>query len=82
MIGAVRKLIIFTAMVKRLINSSRNERVTLQVYDTCLQMFLFFGLCKEKTVSLVPCFLLTYAAVLHFLLYKGTPLSETADTIV
>jgi hypothetical protein len=82
MIGVVWKLIIFTSMVKRLINSSRNERVTLQVYDTCLQMFLFFGLCKEKTVSLVPRFLLTYTAVLHFLLYKGTPLSETADTIV
>ena len=42
MIGAVWKLIIFTSMVKRLINTSRNERVTLQVYDTCLQMFLFF----------------------------------------
>jgi hypothetical protein len=39
MIGAVWKLIVFTSMVNRLINTSRNERVTLQVYDTCLQMF-------------------------------------------
>jgi hypothetical protein len=39
MIGAVWKLIIFTSMVNRLINTSRNEGVTLQVYDTCLQMF-------------------------------------------
>jgi len=44
MIEAVWKLIIFTSMVKRLINTSRNERVTLPVYETCLQMFLFFGL--------------------------------------
>jgi hypothetical protein len=52
MIGAFWKLIIFTSMAKRLINTSRNERVTLQVYDTCLQMFLFFGLRrKEKTRS-------------------------------
>jgi len=35
--------------------------------------------CEEKTVSLVARFLLTRAAVLHFFLYKGTPLSETAD---
>ena len=39
MIGAVLKLIIFTSMVNRIINTSRNERVTLQVYDTYLQMF-------------------------------------------
>ena len=39
MIGAVWKLIIFTSMVNRLINTSRNERVTLKVYDTCLQIF-------------------------------------------
>jgi len=38
--------------------------------------------CEEKTVSLVPRFLLTQVAVLHFFLYKGTPLSETADTSV
>ena len=78
MIGAVWKLIIFTSMVNRLINTSRNERVTLQVYDTCLQMCDFFGLRRKD--SLVPRFLLTHAAVLHFFLYKGTPLSQTADT--
>jgi len=52
MIGAVWKLIIFTSMVKRPINTSRNGRVTLQVYDKCLQMFLFFGL-RRKIVSLL-----------------------------
>ena len=39
MIVAVLKLIIFTSMAKRIINTGRNERVTLQIYDTCLQMF-------------------------------------------
>ena len=39
MIGAVLKLIIFTSRVNRIINTSRNERVTQQVYDTYLQMF-------------------------------------------
>jgi len=39
MIGVVWKLIIFTRMVNRIINTSRNERVPLQVYDTCLQIF-------------------------------------------
>ena len=39
MIGAVLKFIIFTSMVNRIINTSRNERVTQQVYDTYLQMF-------------------------------------------
>ena len=39
MIGAVLKLIIFTIMVNRIINTSRNERVTQQVYNTYLQMF-------------------------------------------
>jgi len=39
MIGAILKLIIFTSMVNRIINTSRNERVTQQVYDTYLQMF-------------------------------------------
>jgi len=39
MMGAVFKLIIFTSMVNRIINTSRNERVTQQVYDTLLQMF-------------------------------------------
>ena len=39
MIGADLKLIIFTSMVNRMINTSRNERVNQQVYDACLQMF-------------------------------------------
>jgi len=51
MIGAVWKLIIFTSMVKRLINTSRNERVGLQVYDTCLQMFDFFGLRRKDCLT-------------------------------
>jgi len=34
MIGAVLKLIIFTSMMNITISSSRNERVTQQVYDT------------------------------------------------
>jgi len=51
MSGAVWKLIIFTSMVKRLINTSRNDRVTLQVYDTCLQMFLFFGLRRKDCLT-------------------------------
>ena len=38
MIGAGLKLIIFTSVVNRIINISRNERVTQQVYDTYLQM--------------------------------------------
>ena len=43
MTGVVWKSIIFTSMVKILINTSTNERVTLQVYDRYLQMFTFFG---------------------------------------
>jgi len=39
MIGAVLKLIIFTSMVNRIINTSRNENETQQVCDTYLQMF-------------------------------------------
>ena len=39
MIAAVLKLIIFTSVVNRIINTSRNERVTQQVYDPYLQMF-------------------------------------------
>ena len=39
MIGAVLKLIIFTNMVNRIINASRNERVAQQVYDVYVQMF-------------------------------------------
>jgi len=51
MIAAVWKLIIFTSMVKILINTRRNERVTLQVYETCLQMFLFFGLRRKDCLT-------------------------------
>ena len=39
MIGAGLKLIIFTSMVNRIISTSRNERVTQQVYYSYLQMF-------------------------------------------
>ena len=39
MIGSVWKLIIFTSMMDRIINTSSNERIILQVYDTCLKMF-------------------------------------------
>jgi len=38
-IGAVLMLIIFTSMVNRIVNTSRNERVSQQVYDTYPQMF-------------------------------------------
>ena len=51
MIGEVWKLIIFTSTVKRLINTSRSERVTLQVYDTCLQMFPFLGLRRKDCLT-------------------------------
>jgi len=37
--GAVLKLTISASVVNRIINTSRNERVTQQVYDTYLQMF-------------------------------------------
>jgi hypothetical protein len=50
-IGAISKLIISISMVKRLINTSRNDRVTLQVYDTCLQMFLFFALRRKVCLT-------------------------------
>ena len=33
------------------INTGRNGRVTLQVYDTCLQMFLFFGLRRKDRLT-------------------------------
>jgi hypothetical protein len=32
-------LIIFTSVVNRIINTSSNERIIVQVYDTCPQMF-------------------------------------------
>jgi len=81
MIGAVWKLIIFTSMVKRLINTGRNERVTLQVYDTCLQMFDFFGLRRKDCLTRFTLSSDTRPSCTFFL-YKGTPLSGTADTSV
>jgi hypothetical protein len=51
MLGTVWKSIMFTSVVKRLINTSRNEIVTIQVYDTCLQMFLFFGLRRKDCLT-------------------------------
>ena len=51
MLGADWKLIIFTSIVKIIINTSRNERVTLQVYDTCLQMCDFFGLRRKDCLT-------------------------------
>ena len=39
MIGAVLRLILFTSMANIITNTSTNERVTQQVYDTYLQMF-------------------------------------------
>jgi len=51
MTGVVWKLIIFTSMMKSLINTSRNERVTVQVYDTCLQMFSFFRLQRKDCLT-------------------------------
>jgi hypothetical protein len=61
MIGDIWKLIIFTSMVNRLINSSRNERVTLQVYDTCLQMF---DVCTLRHTAHMK-------AIVQFLLYSN-----------
>ena len=76
MIEAVWKLIIFTSMVNRIINTRSNEIIILQVYDTCLQMF---DVCivghtahNEATVRFLS----------HADQRKGTPLSETADTSV
>jgi len=41
MIGAVWELITFTSMVKRLINTSRNERVTLHLYPFSVHVVTF-----------------------------------------
>ena len=56
MIGAVLKLIIFTSMVNRIINTSRNERVT-QVYDTYLQMFDVCTICHTAHIEAIVQFL-------------------------
>jgi hypothetical protein len=39
MIGAIWKLNVFTSMMNRIINTSSNERIIVQVYDTCPQIF-------------------------------------------
>jgi hypothetical protein len=57
MIGAVWELIIFTSMVNRIINTSKNERVTLQVYDTCLQMFYVCNLHHTAHIEAIVQFL-------------------------
>jgi hypothetical protein len=54
---SVWKLIIFTSMVNGLINTSRNERVTLLVYDTCLQMFDVCTLCHTAHIKAIVQFL-------------------------
>jgi hypothetical protein len=85
MIGAVWKLVMFTNMANRIINTSSNERIIVQVYDTCAQIFDVCTLGHtahiEAIVQILP-HTDQHAAVLHFFLYKGTPVSETADTSV
>ena len=61
MIEAILKLIIFTSMVNRIINTSRNERVTQQVYDTYLQMF---DVCSLRHVAHIK-------AIVQFLPYSA-----------
>ena len=61
MIGAVLNLIIFTSMVNRIINTSRNERVTQQFYDTYLQMF---DVCTFRHTAHIE-------AIVHFLPYSA-----------
>ena len=57
MIGAVLKLIIFTSMVNRIVNTSRNERVTQQVYDTYLQIFDVWTLRHKAHIEAIVQFL-------------------------
>ena len=57
MIGAIWKLIIFTGMVNRIINTSSNERIILQVCDTCLQMFDVCSLGRTAHVEAIVQFL-------------------------
>ena len=58
MILAVWKLIIFSSMVNRIINTGSNERIILSLYDTCLQMFDLYTLDHtahiEATVQFLP----------------------------
>jgi len=60
-IGAVLKLIIFTSMVNRIINTSRSERVTQQVYDTYLQIF---DVCTLRHMAYIE-------AIVQFLPYSA-----------
>ena len=55
--GAIRKFIIFTSMANRTINCSRNERLTLLVYDTCLHMFDECTLCHTAHIKAIVQFL-------------------------
>jgi hypothetical protein len=85
MIGAVWKLIIYTSMVNRIINTGSNERIIVPVYDTCPQMFDVCTLGHVAHIEVIVQFLPhsdQQAAALHFFLYKGTSLSETPDTSV
>jgi len=54
MTGAVLKFIIFINMVNRIINTSRNERVTQQVYDIYLQMFDVCTLRHTAHIEAIP----------------------------
>ena len=58
MIGAVLKVIIFTSMVNRIINTSRNERVTQQVRCDGLHSRCNFSssnqVCSRVVVALTP----------------------------
>jgi hypothetical protein len=72
-------------MVKIIINTSGNERIIVQVYDTCPQTFDMCTLGHTAHIEVIVQFLLhsnQHAAILHFFLYKGTLLSKTADTSV
>ena len=55
------KLIIFTSTVNRIINTSGNERVTQQVYDTYLQMF---DICTPRHTAHIE-------AIVQFLPYSA-----------
>ena len=57
MIRAILKLIIFTSMVNRIINTSRNARVTQQVYDTYLEMFYVYTLRHTAHIEAIVQFL-------------------------
>jgi hypothetical protein len=60
MIGAIWELIIFASMVTRIINTSSTERIIVQVYDTCPQIFDICTLGHtahiETTVQFLPHF--------------------------